>query len=351
MGPGTLVPTPDTVRRPRGAGPCPGYDRRMSERLACIVCGTPDCQRDLGPDIAVYDCPRCGSFVLTGTAEAVLPDKLAEEPARRSRMSHTLRRMQRPGQRPFKIGSDELSSFWNDPLPTPLRQADLLIMWIGDNEPIPFIPTPETPVSVIAATVGLPVFRKGDSFAFQWLDAELRPKELYRRGGSAEKPTFLLTLSGWEKYEALKHINIESRTAFMAMKFGEPVLDQVISGWFRPAVARAGFELRLLTDEQPAGLIDDQLRAAILSARFLVADLTHGSHGAYWEAGFAEGLNLPVIYTCEASHWNEYKTHFDTNHMKTIIWDTSDLERAGRELTATIRATLRAEAKQTDDPS
>src|SRR5262249_29642177 len=99
-------------------------------------------------------------------------------------------------------------------------------------------------------------------------------------------------------------------------------------------------------DEQPAGIIDNQLRAAILSARFLVADLTHGSYGAYWEAGFAEGLGLPVIYTCEASHWKSAGTHFDTNHLVTIIWNESELELAGRRLTATIRATLRSEAKQ-----
>jgi len=42
------------------------------------------------------------------------------------------------------------------------------------------------------------------------------------------------------------------------------------------------------------------------------------------------------------------KTHFDTNHLLTIIWDGSDLEKAGKDLTATIRATLRAEARQTD---
>jgi nucleoside 2-deoxyribosyltransferase len=69
-----------------------------------------------------------------------------------------------------------------------------------------------------------------------------------------------------------------------------------------------------LTDQQGAGLIDDQIRAALLSARFVLADLTFGSHGAYWEAGFAEGFNIPVIYTCEKKEWQKNKTHFDTNH-------------------------------------
>ena len=43
------------------------------------------------------------------------------------------------------------------------------------------------------------------------------------------------------------------------------------------------------------------------------------------------------------------KTHFDTNHMLTIIWESADLKKAENALAATIRATLRAEAEQTDD--
>lgn len=179
---------------------------------------------------------------------------------------------------------------------------------------------------------------------------QLEDKDLYAIGDAPGGQIRLrLTMNGWERYTELKRTNLQSRTAFMAMKFGDAALNRVIRECFKPAVIRTGFELRLLTDEQPAGLIDDQMRAAILSARFLIADLTHGSFGAYWEAGFAEGLGLPVIYTCEAARWATSQTHFDTNHMHTIIWDESKLKEAGDALTATIRATLRAEAKQVDD--
>jgi len=87
----------------------------------------------------------------------------------------------------------------------------------------------------------------------------------------------------------------------MAMQFGDPLLNRVLAECFKPAVVRAGFTLRALTDGQGAGLIDNQIRAAIRSARFVVADLTHDNNGAYFEAGFAEGLGIPVIYTCEAA--------------------------------------------------
>jgi nucleoside 2-deoxyribosyltransferase len=95
-------------------------------------------------------------------------------------------------------------------------------------------------------------------------------------------------------------------------------------------------------------LIDNQMRVAIRAARFVVADLSHDNNGAYFEAGFAEGLGRPVIYTCDAKKFAEKSTHFDTNHMTTVPWDLNNLEAAERLLTATIRATLPEEADMSD---
>jgi hypothetical protein len=247
------------------------------------------------------------------------------------------------------ISDKELSAFWRaDRLPNPQLQADNLVVWIGDHQPTQ-LDFAAARAAVIEATVGLPLSVNGEGSAWGWLNTQLKDSGLYHvKDAGGGLVGLRLTLTGWARYEALKKASPTSRTAFMAMKFNDATLDRVVSQCFKPAVAQSGFELRLLTDEQPAGIIDNQLRAAILSARFLVADLTHGSYGAYWEAGFAEGLGLPVIYTCEASHWKKAGTHFDTNHLVTIIWEESDLERAGRLLAATIRATLRAEAKLGD---
>ena len=96
-------------------------------------------------------------------------------------------------------------------------------------------------------------------------------------------------------------------------------------------------------------MIDDRLRVEIQSSDFIVADLTHDNLGAYWEAGYAEGLRKPVIYTCEKEKFEKEKTHFDTNHHLTIIWDKTDPLKAGESLKATIRATLPELAKQEDE--
>jgi nucleoside 2-deoxyribosyltransferase len=131
----------------------------------------------------------------------------------------------------------------------------------------------------------------------------------------------------------------------MAMKFRDAELNGVLETCFKPAAAAAGFSLRTVADEQPAGLIDDQMRVGLRQARFVIADLTHASRGAYWEAGFAEGAGKPVIYTCRADLWTSENPHFDTNHLATIIWDLANLDEAKARLTAMIRATLPAEAK------
>jgi len=259
--------------------------------------------------------------------------------------------MQRKDQL-IQIHPTTIESYWKrGHLPTPKERADDLLLWIGDNQPAPSLFADENELA-LDAWIGaeLPEI-PGVGQGFRWLLAQIddHSPKLFVHGFTLEKKRrFQLTMAGWERYAALKQARNESRTAFMAMKFGDAELNGVVDQCFRPAVSRAGFELRVLTDQQRAGLIDDQMRAALISARFVVADLTHDSFGAYWEAGFADGRGLPVIYTCKRTKWDDAKTHFDTNHMTTVIWDVANLKASEDEMTAIIRATLRGEASQSD---
>jgi hypothetical protein len=158
-----------------------------------------------------------------------------------------------------------------------------------------------------------------------------------------------LTLKGWGMYHQLKKGHSESRVAFMAMEYGDARLDEVFLRCFKPAVEATGFRLERLDERPTAGLIDDRLRVEIRGSRFLLADLTHENRGAYWEAGFAEGLGKPVIYTCEKGLFDKKQTHFDTNHHLTVTWEHADLPAAGERLKATIRATLPLDAKLMDE--
>ena len=77
--------------------------------------------------------------------------------------------------------------------------------------------------------------------------------------------------------------------------------------------------------------IDDEIIAEIRRSRFLVADFTHGEDGArggvYFEAGFAYGLGLPVIYSCRADMVEQL--HFDTRQYYHIVWESPEELRDG----------------------
>ena len=138
-------------------------------------------------------------------------------------------------------------------------------------------------------------------------------------GGYIGFDKLALTFDGWSYYETLLKGSTTYRKAFMAMKFGDADLNHVLENVFKPSVKMAGFDLFKLDDVPQAGLIDDRLRVEIQSSDFLIADLTHANNGAYWEAGYAEGLGKPVIYSCEKEQFNLQKTHFDTNHHLTVV--------------------------------
>jgi nucleoside 2-deoxyribosyltransferase len=325
--------------------------------LNCLICWTPNVSLREISGIAVYSCPRCGNWGLarlTADITNSLQNKLGDWDAKsvhlRSRLSHMIRRQQRPdmGYVQMPIAGDFETWHLEEALPAPSEQLDLLIVAVGDYQPSAAEST-KMSADALSAEIGAMITRQSPNAGLGWLLDQPNTKSLVERHGDAGNAILLrLTMEGWLRHGTLKRARIESRRVLMAMQFNDPELDQVVEKSFRPAVKCTGFELRLLTDKQPAGLIDDQLRVALRTSRFVIADLTHSNNGAYWEAGFAEGLGRPVIYTCREKEWRERKTHFDTNHLVTVVWSIEKLDHATEQLVARIRATLPEEATMTD---
>jgi hypothetical protein len=281
-----------------------------------------------------------------------MPWRLEKNPALASVLSGYIRQQQHHDRGAPVIQSYNIEALEPQSLKSPAEQRDALILWIGDHQPSPVDRARATQHEVAAIIGAFKSRRPGRSDAedgLQWLLQQVKGEHLFVLEETSTEKQFELTMRGWELYRQLKRHTEESRTAFMAMKFNDTELDGIVREHFKPAVAAAGFDLRLLTDGQGAGLIDNQIRARIRAAAFMVADLTHDNDGAYFEAGFAEGLGLPVIYTCEAGKFKEKKTHFDTNHSVTVPWDRADLAGAANALKQTIRNTLPAKAKLTDE--
>lgn len=150
-----------------------------------------------------------------------------------------------------------------------------------------------------------------------------------------------LTLKGWEEFEKLKSGLTRGGYAFLALQFGDKVLDALISDVLKPSIReQLGFDVFDMRDVARAGIIDNLMREQIRDSAFVIADLTHDNSGAYWEAGYAEGLGKPVIYICEQTKFDEAKTHFDTNHCTTVMWSADNSDEFSKMLIATVRRSL-----------
>ncbi|MDQ3774038.1 MAG: hypothetical protein M3461_06565 [Pseudomonadota bacterium] len=249
--------------------------------------------------------------------------------------------MQRQNQPPF-LTSGLVEEILKGSLPSPSQQAENLVLWLGTILKGPgetIWVNPASHLSIVGS-------RTPDGFGFvleHLFDTKILRGSLSKTmSGMSAHAT--LTFDGWRYFDQLHRGAATSRKAFMAMKYGDPTLDFVVDKAFRPALRKTGFSLQRLDEAPKAGLIDDRLRVEIRTSRFLIADLTHENAGAYWEAGFAEGLGKPVIYTCEKGKFAASTTHFDTNHHLTVVWSAEDLTTCEEALKATIRATLPDEA-------
>ena len=122
-----------------------------------------------------------------------------------------------------------------------------------------------------------------------------------------------------------RRLNLDASQAFVAMWFHDS-MDEVVKKGIEPAILEAGYKPFLINRKEHINKIDDEIIAELRRSRFLVADFTHGSDGArggvYYEAGFAHGLGLPVIFTCRGDAVETL--HFDTNHYNHIVWTTPD---------------------------
>ena len=93
----------------------------------CPVCGR---NADTGPegtrDAFYVRCPRCGSFILSGTAAAMLPSRLENNPLAAARASHAIR-SQTSEDNWLEIYSTHVDEICTKPLPFPdVQLANLL---------------------------------------------------------------------------------------------------------------------------------------------------------------------------------------------------------------------------------
>lgn len=123
-----------------------------------------------------------------------------------------------------------------------------------------------------------------------------------------------------------------SNNCFVAMSFDDEDIKEIYLDCLFPLINdELKFNPILIKDEhfESDKTINDAMIASIKKSRFIIADFTKQKRNVYFEAGYAAGLGLKVIYTCKEEHFKDKddinkQSAFDTNHFPHIIWKDKD---------------------------
>ncbi len=312
--------------------------------MKCHICNRTDADNKslVGYDGDRYICKVCGHVLISRTAVTILSNKEFGR-VERAKLSHIVRNFPHTRELEVAVGSHHLEQVHSHKLPTPVEQLNLLIRLIGDQSSYAgnkLLIQPDVDYARIGA-----VEAEGIAFVLEEaINQKLIINYLNERDtktyGYKKEASYSLTFKGWEVYSNSNKGKSSQGYAFMAMKFGVAELDGFYEEVLKPTVQKGGYELRDVRETAKAGLIDVRMLVQIQNSDFVIADLSHQNNGAYWEAGYAHGLGKPVIYICEKSKFDEYQTHFDTNHYYTVIWDAENPNACSDELLAVIQNTM-----------
>jgi nucleoside 2-deoxyribosyltransferase len=262
-------------------------------------------------DIAGVTCPTCGGFTITGTAVQVL--KNAVPPADRFKLSG-LTRNSWEGQRRLRIDSSAIPDLLlTAPVPrNPFDALDRVLMLIHQH-------MPSLTGRVTIEWRDYPLVYARSRYELEDFLNHLEAQGFIQFRPNSEDEAWIcsVTLSGWARIEEVRKLGRSSKQAFVAMWFDERMESAWTQG-IHPALVEAGYSpvrMDLLAHNDK---IDDRILVEIRRSGLLVADFTGHRGGVYFEAGFALGLGLPVIWCVREEEI--LQAHFDTRQYNHITW-------------------------------
>jgi hypothetical protein len=289
----------------------------------CPVCLKYDVRPMNMGDKYSIECPCCGHYQVSGTAVAITKGARLTK-RQRANMSGWL--FENPG---FVISSANFDSLTNVRSPSFHSRSDRLLLTLEKE----------------TEYAGQYLDFKPSWFGSSWTLNENELVEIIEYLASSgrihkqfsDKTTYKITPSGWQHLETLQEINPMSNQCFVAMWFDEQ-MKQIYDEAFTKAIQEAGYKPHRVDQREYSDKIDDEIIAQIRRSRFIVADFTGHRGGVYYEAGFAKGLGLEVIFTCRKDEID--KLHFDIRQYNCIDWEKDHLTEFIKRLKNRVESVL-----------
>ena len=288
----------------------------MSDQARCVICGTDAQTLPSYFDGIHQKCLRCGEFKLTRTANSLLSSFLQVNQAHsakvQTKISGWVCDQNRAGTIPT-IGSDDLKIVSARSLPTVPERGDRLLLEAlrGQKQLSDDFNIAEP--RFLAATYSQ------DDHEVDYLADMLVDEGLVKR--ISGDGLYQILLRGHIAADKLTRRVTQSDKGFVAMSFDQDLKSAYEKG-FQVGILNAGYDPVRVDRVEHVNRIDDEIIAQIRAASFVVADFTKHRGGVYFEAGFALGLDLPLIWTCRKDDMKGL--HFDIRQYNTIDWEESE---------------------------
>ena len=152
---------------------------------------------------------------------------------------------------------------------------------------------------------------------------------------------FQLSSDAWIKIDELIKQSIRKKQGFIAIQYG--IETEEIQQTIKTAISDAQFTPMIIAEKEHNNQIVPEIFYEIQNSSFLVVDITFPNYGAYYEAGYAQGLGIEVIVCCNKDiidHPEKYdnRPHFDISQKNMVPWkDMNDLK---KRLKTRIEATV-----------
>lgn len=302
--------------------------------MTCPICSNAHAtvkERDL---IYRVDCQRCGMFTITREARDDWNSHHLKTQSERglANISGWIREHQN-----ISIRSDDLDFLKNLIPPRIKERADKLLLAfekrtqeIGKAIPVPSN-MPEA-FDFISPTWSINIQE-----VYYLTEKYLIEGKRYLEKINTPPKGYAITPLGFSYLDELRQIQPNSMLGFCAMWFKTDLLPIWVDA-IEPAIKDAGYDPKRIDRVEHNNRIDDEIIAMIRRSKFVVADFTGHRGGVYFEAGFAMGLSIPVIWTVNLDDLVE--VHFDNRQYNFITWQMDNLADFKNRLQNRIEATI-----------
>jgi hypothetical protein len=305
----------------------------MSLFYTCPICESSSDKKPSNKDGENVVCPRCGRYFISRSALLTLK-KTRPNPRQIANLSGWLR--ENPE---VAISSDNLDTLLTIRTPSVSERAEKIMaaierksMFIGDIVGITYDDNEDGWLSTSWSVKKAELVYLVEKYLIQEQGWIVDAKAM-----AFADITVQLTPTGYAYLDQLKQGQGTGVQGFCAMWFNEkvtPIWTEAIS----PAISGAGYRPIRIDEVNHNNRIDDEILAQIRRSRFVVADFTGDRGGVYFEAGFALGLGIQVIWTVQAEELS--KVHFDNRQYNFLQWRMDDLPAFKKALQSRIEATL-----------